>query len=29
MNKKLYLKLTALIIALLLWLYVRHILGIN
>ncbi len=29
MNKKLYLKLIALIIALLLWLYVRYILGIS
>lgn len=29
MNKKSYLKLIALLIAILLWVYVRHILGIN
>ena len=29
MNKKLYLKITALLTAILLWLYVRYILGIN
>jgi len=29
MNKKTYLKITALVIAALLWLYVRYILGIR
>jgi len=29
MNKKTYLKITAMVIALLLWFYTRYILGIN